>query len=1166
MSTLDRPAAPVIGRSHDDTLWEALGRALPVGLFRTDAAGACTYVNPRWCELTGLTLKEALGNGWERALHPDDRLRIAAAWAQSAATNQNFAEEYRFLRPDGSVVWIFGQAVSQLDPDGSVAGYIGSITDVTDQRQDLDRLRQSEAHLSALVDQTIAGIAETDLTGRFLFVNDRYCEITGFPRAELLSGMHMQEITHADDLPRNLELFRQLGEDGVPFIIEKRYVRQDGSVVWVNNSVSAVKDVGGNVLSAVAVVIDVTERKQAEEQLRESTGQLRALTNLVPGIFWTAPPDGEADYASEQWYEFTGAPVDAPVGETFLAALHPDDVERVLTARTHAHRTGTAYELELRIRSALGIYHWFLVNGIPSRDESGTIRKWFGISTDITERKRRELNAKFLAELGEDLSRLSNADDMMRLFGEKVCIFLGGSACRFTEYDLARQAARVIQEWRADDRPSLVGEYQFSDFITPDAVAQLAAGGQIAIDNVAADGRTAAVADRFEALGIGAVVTTPYLSDGRLRATVTVQHPAARDWRSEELDLLRDLTGSVWPRIERARIDDALRLSEASFRWLADAMPQFVWVGQADGSVSYLNQQWYEFSGLTLEQTNDLEQLALLFHPDDREEVFSKWSAALADSTPLEVEARMRGVDQSYRWFLIRSRPVSDERNQIRRWFGTSTDITAFKETEDRLRQSERRLQLLADAMPQVVWVADSQGDVRYYNDRISGFDLRQSRGGAFDWRPMIHADDLRSTVTAWVKAVRDGSSYAHEHRIRMADGTYRWHLTRAVPVRDEYGEVESWYGTATDIHELKQAEHELDQRRREFESLVEHSPDIVARFDRDLRYLYVNPAIERVTGISPVQFIGKTNAELGLPAAMVALWETHGQDALSSGRVQHFEFAYLARDGTRYFRTRLVPEASNEGQIRTLLSVADDVTDRVRAERERQTLLDALAHDLRGPLTVMKAHAQLLHRQITQGRAPDSETLAERVAGFESLATRMGDLVNELEDHSLLAESEPVELKFEPTDLAALVRGCIDELRQTSASHEIRLKAAKVAGEWDPRRLRRVVANLLNNAIKYSPGGGAIRVRLTRANDEAVLQIRDEGIGIPESDLPHIFDFGSRAGNVGPISGSGIGLAGARRIVEQHGGSIAVATEEGKGSTFTVRLPLTPRTRQAGG
>ena len=172
-----------------------------------------------------------------------------------------------------------------------------------------------------------------------------------------------------------------------------------------------------------------------------------------------------------------------------------------------------------------------------------------------------------------------------------------------------------------------------------------------------------------------------------------------------------------------------------------------------------------------------------------------------------------------------------------------------------------------------------------------------------------------------------------------------------------------------------------------------------------------------------------------------------------------------------------------------------------------------------------------------------------------------MVTLIGELVDVTRLRAGQPLELQRRPTDLVALVGQVAAEYQRTTDRHELRtdVHLPTLVGIWDPERLERVLANLVANAIKYSPAGGPITLRVTREEVAgwASLAVMDDGIGIPAADLPHVFERFRRGANVGQVTGTGIGLAGARQIVELHGGTIAVTSQEGRGSTFTVRLPL---------
>jgi signal transduction histidine kinase len=252
-------------------------------------------------------------------------------------------------------------------------------------------------------------------------------------------------------------------------------------------------------------------------------------------------------------------------------------------------------------------------------------------------------------------------------------------------------------------------------------------------------------------------------------------------------------------------------------------------------------------------------------------------------------------------------------------------------------------------------------------------------------------------------------------------------------------------------------------------------------------------------------------------------------------------------------------PITDDAGNVSGIFVEGIDVTERKRAEAERQTILDALAHDLKTPLTALKTHAQLLARTIARRGVPDAETLSQRAALFVGLADRMADLVGDLGDHARLAMGQEVDLERESVDLVGLVAEAIEDVRQAGGSHELRFahEVEQLVGMWDPHLLRRLAANLIGNAVKYSPEDGVVVVRIAAEGGDAMLTVQDAGIGIPAADLPHIFELRRRGVNVGGISGTGIGLASVHRIVERHGGAIDVESVEGRGTTFTVRLPV---------
>jgi signal transduction histidine kinase len=230
----------------------------------------------------------------------------------------------------------------------------------------------------------------------------------------------------------------------------------------------------------------------------------------------------------------------------------------------------------------------------------------------------------------------------------------------------------------------------------------------------------------------------------------------------------------------------------------------------------------------------------------------------------------------------------------------------------------------------------------------------------------------------------------------------------------------------------------------------------------------------------------------------------------------------------------------------------------------ECREALAIISHDLKNPLTRIKGMAQLLQRRLATGRELNLVELRESLAQIDRTVGQMTMALNELVETAQGPTGQAVALDHQSTDLVEVVRHLVDEYQQATERHRIRLRTTQpaVLGTWDASRIERAVSNLLSNAVKYSPEGGEIDVVLDQVEPEewAVLQVRDRGIGIPLADLPRIFEGSHRAGNVvGRITGTGMGLPGVRHTVEQHGGTIAVQSQEGQGTTVTVWLPLRP-------
>lgn len=314
------------------------------------------------------------------------------------------AEEVRFRRSDDSLGILSVSAAPIRDRKGKITAGAAVIQDVTLTREAERALQESEERFHSFFDLAAVGMTQSLIpSGRFIAVNQRFADITGYSREELLEKSHM-DLTHPEDREANLMLYRELTDNLIPeFSYEKRYFRKNGDIVWVHMTASAVRDRRGMPIYTVTVVEDITERKKAEQALRESEQRFRTLAESLPQLVWTCSPDGSCDYLSGQWVAYTGIPEERQLGLEWLSeVIHPDDRRRTLEAWMDAVEDNNPYDIEYRIRRFDGVYRWFKTRGTPVRDNRGRILRWFGTCTDIEDQRR---TTEALRRRNEELRR-----------------------------------------------------------------------------------------------------------------------------------------------------------------------------------------------------------------------------------------------------------------------------------------------------------------------------------------------------------------------------------------------------------------------------------------------------------------------------------------------------------------------------------------------------------------------------------------------------------------------------------------------------------------------------------------------------------------------------------------------------------------------------------------
>ncbi|WP_434382789.1 PAS domain S-box protein [Melittangium boletus] len=617
-----------------------------------------------------------------------------------------------------------------------------------------------------------------------------------------------------------------------------------------------------------------------------------------------------------------------------------------------------------------------------------------------------------------------------------------------------------------------------------------------------------------------------------------------------------------------------------------------------------------------------LEAFLTLLHPEDRPRMAERLSRSLGASTEFRLEYRILRAEGGVRWHENRGRVLLDDAGQPTRLAGVVLDITSRKRAEQSQRESEERFRLLMEMLPQLVWMTRPDGTAEYFNPRwyeYTGQTPERALGQG--WLQALHPDDVAATHEAMRLALSAGQPYRMEFRLRRAgENTFRWFLAQGLALRDATGAITHGFCACTDIDDQKrgidalrfisevsealtsslESQATLEQvvrltvpsladwcvvdrvdeaghmqralvahadpalalaadvlRRHPPEDKNEHPPARAARLDQTVFVPEVTGALlERITRSEEHL---RTTLDLRLLSLVSVPLRARGRT------LGVLTFFTTAASGRRYGREdvlrfeQVTHRAALALDNALLYSLARE--ERARAEdanRLKDEFLATVSHELRTPLTAMIGWLKLLR----DGRLPPAKQ-ARALETVDRNAHAQAQLVEDLLDVSRIVSGK-LRLDTQVVPLEGVILGAMESVRPAAEAKGMRLHADLGAREalvmGDASRLQQVVWNLVANAVKFSPGGGGVQVRL-RAEDAAVaLTVQDEGPGIPEAFLPHLFERFRQldGGTTRQHGGLGLGLAIVRHLVELHGGSVhATNNTPAPGARFTVRLPL---------
>ncbi len=1058
---------------------------------------------------------------------------------------------------NGRTIWTETNKLPLRNLQGEVIGILGTYQDISDRK----KLEQKQARLTAILEATPDYIGMANAQGEILWHNRQLKQL----RPELDNGEEHRFVAECHPDWANQIIFEQ----ALPTAIENgswsgelALLDGTGKEIPVSQVIIAHKSASGIVESFSTIMRDISDRKAAEKALMLKQSHLSALMNNIPHLAWIKDEQGRVIAVNEPFAQAFGVSAEELVGKTAydifpadLAQAYHDDDAAVL-------QSGQRKVVVERSTKADGTLGWFETTKTPFRDDQLNIAGTVGIAADITDLKTLELSLK--ASERRYASLAAAAPVAIFRFDEPLnCVYVNE---RWSELSGRPIESALGHGWmeglHPEDSEQRLAEWtQYYANSHPESQIIHGSEGR----HLRPDGTTTwcyiQVAKEFD-------------DDGNVVGYIGT---------------LTDITN-------RKNTELALQESQAQFRRMTESVPGMIfrYVLHPDGRdeliyVSPQVQQIYELTPEAVRQ--DISCLWAKVHTDDVSMMQRAIESSADSLQPFSVETRLLLSGNRVKWIQVSSQPERQDNGDVI-WDGVVIDISDRKQSEQELQELSKRLELAIESAEIGIWEFDFSNNRLFWDERmlaIHGVSPEAFHGTYEDWSSRVHPDDL---LKAQPDISKEQAIYSAEFRIIRIDGAVRWIMSYSYQQRDLQGQLLRVVGVNLDISDRKNIELALKDLSDRLEFALKGANIGIWEWQINEGRLLWDERMFNLYGISPKEFSGKYEDWLQRvhPDDRDGVQQAK-QQAYQGDKECRVEFRIIRPDGTiRFIDSYAFIERNAQGEILRTIGLNIDITDRkqaqlqlqrineelIKATRLKDEFLANMSHELRTPLNAILGMTEILQEEIF-GDLNDQQL--QSLQTIEESSNHLLELINDILDVAKI-EAGQIRLSCQPCNVEALCQSSLVFIKQQAFSKNIQLESEIPANlppfTIDDRRIRQVLINLLNNAVKFTPDGGKISLKVNYIpfldNTETVnfegipcdtleISVVDTGIGIAPNQIERLFQPFVQVESAlnRNYNGSGLGLALVKRLVELHGGKVRLTSELGVGSCFTIALPIMP-------